>query len=184
MHSAHSKNGFNIFRIIEINFSYGEKRKTTQDNRILAELEHPRTTGPSSTATGISSSSSILPSSLLTSYSTAGASVSLTNAMNSLGITSSTSNHGLNHGLTNLDSTLSGLTSAAGAAAAANINMGNLSLGGTTSTGLYASVTQPAAKFMRDEKMCGFDSDPTLPMRAPAANSHQISSTMPPICQV
>lgn len=132
-----------------------ENTKKKQDNRILAELEHPRTTGPSSHVTGITSSS-ILPSNL--SYSTgvstvtgsSGITSGIIGGINSMGISSSASSHALT---TNYDGTISGIGNNSGGPGTVNISS---TIGG-------ANVSP-------------------LPVRAAA--THQISSTMPPICQV
>lgn len=122
--------------------------RSIQDNRILAELEHPRTTGPSSHVTCGITTSTMMPSNL--SYTSAMNSTGTTSnvtagimsGLNSMGIPSSTSSHAL----TNFDGTISGLaTSASGGVGAMSSSIGT---------------------------------------SARASAAHQISSTMPPICQV
>lgn len=126
-------------------------------------MEHPRTTGPSSHGTGISTSS-IMPSTNL-SYSntlsgtsgtsSASANSGLISGLNSMGISSSTSSHAL----TNYDASVAaGLSSVTGGTSS---GVGNISI-------QNASNVSP------------------LPSRAAAAASatHQMSSSMPPICQV
>lgn len=127
-----------------------------QDNRILAELENSRTTGPSlSHVTGMTTTS-IIPSNLSyttgglaglnTSIGTSGLS-GITSGIIGMGLSSSASSHAL---AANYDGVISGIGS-----------------GGTGGTS--TSISAAAA---------GVNISP-LPIRA-----NQISSTMPPICQV
>lgn len=113
----------------------------------MAELEHPRTTGPSPHVTGGITTSSMIPSNLsytsaiTGTHTTSNVTAGLISGMNPLGIPSSTSSHAL----TNYDGTISGLATSG-------------SCGGALSSSIGAA--------------------------ARASATHQVSTTMPPICQV